>query len=233
MTVRQNLLVATHSVVRHAADRDDLLRHVLAQCALTDKSERLAGSLGLLDLKRLEVARAFSLRPRLLLLDEVAAGLVGVEVQEITQLIASVHEQGRTILLIEHVQALIQALATRVIVLEQGRTIAAGTPRQIADDPTVVAAYLGTSEGAPEGATHDSPPDAPRPARARPAILQLDGVSVDYGKLRALQAIDLQVHVGRPATNGGHRTGADGGTAPDYLRRAFARACTPGYRARL
>ncbi len=125
MTVRQNLLVAAHSIAGHRAQRDDLIRQVLERCDLLDKSERLAGSLGLLDLKRLEVARALCLRPRLLLLDEVAAGLVGHEVQEVTQLIASAHEQGVTILLVEHVQALIQALATRVM----SWTRAARSPR--------------------------------------------------------------------------------------------------------
>jgi branched-chain amino acid transport system ATP-binding protein len=196
MTVRQNLLVAAHSVVRHGMHREDRTRRVLERCGLQDKSERLAGSLGLLDLKRLEVARALSLQPRLLLLDEVAAGLVGVEVEEVTQLIASLHAQGMTILLVEHVQALIQALATRVIVLDQGRTIAEGTPRQIAGDPRVVSVYLGAEEGAPAPAAGGTPRAEPAPAGTRRSVLRLDAVSVDYGSLRAVQAVDLEVHDG-------------------------------------
>ncbi len=196
MTVRQNLLVAAHSIAGHRAQRDDLIRQVLERCDLLDKSERLAGSLGLLDLKRLEVARALSLRPRLLLLDEVAAGLVGVEVQEVTQLIASVQQQGVTILLVEHVQALIQALATRVIVLDQGRTLAEGTPPEIARDPRVVAVYLGTEKSTPAPATGAPFQGAPAPDGARRAVLRLDDVSVDYGKLRAVQAVDFEVYDG-------------------------------------
>jgi branched-chain amino acid transport system ATP-binding protein len=196
MTVRQNLLVAAHSVVQHGEHRDDLICRLLERCDLMDKSEQLAGNLGLLDLKRLELARALSLRPQLLLLDEVAAGLVGTEVQEVTQLIASVHEQGMTILLVEHVQALIQALATRVIVLDQGHKIAEGTPRQIAQNPRVVEVYLGTDEGRPAPATGDQLPSAPASPVTRRLVLRLEGVSVAYGKLRALEAVDLAVYDG-------------------------------------
>ncbi|GAC1448428.1 MAG: ATP-binding cassette domain-containing protein [Ktedonobacterales bacterium] len=200
MTVRQNLLVAAHSVVQHGSRRDDLICQVLQRCDLEDKSERLAGSLGLLDLKRLEVARALSLRPQLLLLDEVAAGLVGVEVEEVTKLIASVHEQGVTILLVEHVQALIRALATRVIVLEQGRQIADGTPQQIAREPRVLAVYLGAEGEKPTPATPDTLQAAAAPAGTRRPVLQLEDVSVDYGKFRALEKVDFAVFDGEVVT---------------------------------
>jgi branched-chain amino acid transport system ATP-binding protein len=196
MSVRQNLLVAAHSIVRHGAHREDLIRQVLERCDLAAKSERLTGSLGLLDLKRLEMARALSLQPHLLLLDEVAAGLVGSEVQEVTQLIASLHEEGMTILLVEHVQALIQALATRVIVLDQGRTIAEGTPQEIIRDPRVMAVYLGTDEGKPAPASGNRLQDAPALAGTSRSLLRLNQVSVDYGRFRALQAVDLTVHEG-------------------------------------
>lgn len=196
MTVRQNLLVTAHSVVRQRAHRDDLIFQVLDRCNLNDKSERLAGSLGLLDLKRLEVARALSLRPQLLLLDEVGAGLLGTEVEEVTQLISSVHELGVTILLVEHVQTLIQALATRVIVLDQGRAIAEGTAQQIAKDPMVVAAYLGTDEEKPAAAMRDPRRVALAPAGPRQPILRLENVNVDYGSFRALQAVDIEVFDG-------------------------------------
>jgi ABC-type branched-subunit amino acid transport system ATPase component len=73
----------------------------------------------------------------LLLLDEVAAGLVAHEIDEITELIEGVHVRGVTIMLVEHVQALVQALAERVVVLDFGKQIAEGTPREIAEDPEV------------------------------------------------------------------------------------------------
>jgi branched-chain amino acid transport system ATP-binding protein len=180
MTVRQNLLVAAHSAAGDGSDVDG----VLELCGLTDHAEREARTLTLLDLKRLEVARALALDPQLLLLDEVAAGLVGHEVEEITALIASVHERGVTIILVEHVQALVQALAQRVIVLDFGRKIATGTPTEIAEDPEVIRIYLGT--GGATSIKRDKPV-------TRPTLLSVSGVSVDYGKLRALRSVDFQV----------------------------------------
>jgi branched-chain amino acid transport system ATP-binding protein len=83
----------------------------------------------------------------LLLLDEVAAGLVGHEIDEITHLIASAQASGVTIVLVEHVQAVIQQLAARVMVLEWGIKIAEGTPKEIAEHPEVIAVYLVTEKG--------------------------------------------------------------------------------------
>jgi branched-chain amino acid transport system ATP-binding protein len=183
MTVRQNLLVAAHSAREGGADVDE----VLELCGLTDHAAREAGTLTLLDLKRLEVARALALDPQLLLLDEVAAGLVGHEIDEITGLIASVHERGVTIILVEHVQALVQALAQRVIVLDFGRQIATGTPAEVADDPEVIRVYLGT--GGAKSLRKDEGAAAP----ARPTLLSVSGLSVDYGKLRALRSVDFEV----------------------------------------
>ena len=93
--------------------------------------------------KRLEVARALATAPRLLLLDEVMAGLNPTEVAEIVSMIRAVRDAGVTILLIEHVMDAVIALAERVYVMAQGRRIATGTPREIAGDPAVIEAYLG------------------------------------------------------------------------------------------
>jgi branched-chain amino acid transport system ATP-binding protein len=190
MTVRQNLLVAADSGgARGTADGHEV-EDVLDLCGLADRVEREAGTLPLLDLKRLEVARALALRPRLLLLDEVAAGLVAHEIDEITELIAGVHRRGVTIVLVEHVQALVQALAQRVIVLDFGRQIATGTPREMAEDPEVIRVYLGTGEATP--ATRAPASGEP----ARPTLLRAQGLSVDYGKFRALRSVDFEVHEG-------------------------------------
>jgi branched-chain amino acid transport system ATP-binding protein len=190
MSVRQNLLVAAQSSGRRTPNGGSGVDDVLELCALPDHAEREAGTLTLIDLKRLEVARALALDPQLLLLDEVAAGLVGHEIEEITGLIASVHERGVTIILVEHVQALVQALAQRVIVLDFGRQIATGTPVEVAENPEVIRVYLGTG-----GATSIKKDDgASKPAR--PTLLSVSGLSVDYGKLRALRALDFEVREG-------------------------------------
>jgi branched-chain amino acid transport system ATP-binding protein len=149
-----------------------------------------AGSLTLLNLKRLEVARALALDPRLLLLDEVAAGLVAHEIDEIAELIHAVHDQGVTIMLVEHVQALVHALAQRVVVLDFGRLIAEGTPAEISEDPDVIRIYLGTGE---TGATR-----RPRQGREQKCdeLLKCTGLRVQYGKLRALHSVDFEVGSG-------------------------------------
>jgi branched-chain amino acid transport system ATP-binding protein len=187
MTVRENLLVAAHSTRTGSPTGSGNVDEVLEVCGLVDRAGRKSGALPLLDLKRLEVARALALQPRLLLLDEVAAGLVAHEIDEITALIDSVHRRGVTILLVEHVQALVQALAERVVVLDFGRQIAEGTPREIAADPEVVRIYLGAGETRRPDRTSQA-------ARARPAqLLVTQDLAVNYGKLRALREIDFEV----------------------------------------
>ena len=187
MTVRENLLVAAQSGGDGTTGDRDHVDEVLELCGITDSASRPAGSLTLLGLKRLEVARALALHPRLLLLDEVAAGLVAHEIDEITELIDGVHRRGVTIMLVEHVQALVQALAERVVVLDFGRQIAEGTPREIAADPEVIRIYLGTGESG------TSRRDRARLTAPRSELLRTKGLSVNYGKLRALREVDFEV----------------------------------------
>jgi branched-chain amino acid transport system ATP-binding protein len=186
MTVRENLLVAAQSGGGASGDRDHV-DEVLEVCGISDSAARPAGTLTLLGLKRLEVARALALQPRLLLLDEVAAGLVAHEIDEITELIDGVHRRGVTIMLVEHVQALVQALAERVVVLDFGRQIAEGTPREIAADPEVIRIYLGTGQQGAVGREHRSRP------QSRTELLRTEGLCVNYGKLRALRGVDFEV----------------------------------------
>jgi len=157
----------------------------------------LAGSLTLLNLKRLELARALALEPRLLLLDEVAAGLVVHEIEEITQLIASIQARGVTIVLVEHVQAVVHALAERVIVLDWGRKIAEGTPSQIAKNPDVIKVYFGTEQEKPALTEEQIPAtkQAVSSVSSSP-LLSTRQLSVDYGKLRALRSVDFEVRAG-------------------------------------
>jgi branched-chain amino acid transport system ATP-binding protein len=187
MTVRQNLRVAAHSSAMHLRGDGSQVDEILDLCGLLDRGERAAGTLPLLDLKRLEVARALALSPRLLLLDEVAAGLVAHEIDEITELISGVHRRGVTIMLVEHVQALVQSLAERVVVLDFGRQIATGTPAEIAADPEVIRVYLGTGGQREAAATRAGRPEA------HADLLRAERVCVDYGRLRALREIDFEI----------------------------------------
>jgi branched-chain amino acid transport system ATP-binding protein len=111
---------------------------------LFDKRRHLAGALTLPDRKRLEVARALATEPKLLLLDEVMAGLRPTETDHMVEILKKLNkETGLTILLIEHVMRAVMSVATRVLVLHHGAAIAEGTPEAVVRDPAVVESYLG------------------------------------------------------------------------------------------
>ena len=194
MTVQQNVLVPASSHQRGRAASSHYAQEILETCRLQGKASQLAATLTLLDLKRLEVARSLALRPRLLLLDEVAAGLVGYEIDEIIQLIASVQASGVTIVLVEHVQAVIQQLAGRVMVLEWGSKIAEGTPEEIAEHPDVIAVYLGTSQDKP--VTRQRSISSTQQAVNAQPLLRLEQVNMNYGKLPALREVNFEVRTG-------------------------------------
>jgi branched-chain amino acid transport system ATP-binding protein len=117
---------------------------VLWQIDLFGKRHQTAAALTLPDRKRLEVARALATDPRLLLLDEVMAGLRPVETDRMVEILTRLNrETGLTILLIEHVMRAVMALAQRVLVLHHGAAIAEGTPEAVVRDPSVIQSYLG------------------------------------------------------------------------------------------
>jgi branched-chain amino acid transport system ATP-binding protein len=121
----------------------ELLRFV----GLTGRANELAGSLAYGEQRRLEIARALGTEPGVILLDEPAAGTNPVEKQELAALIRKINvEDNISVLLIEHDMKLVMSVAHRLVVLNFGEKIAEGTPEQIQRDPTVIAAYLGTSE---------------------------------------------------------------------------------------
>jgi ABC-type branched-subunit amino acid transport system ATPase component len=164
MSVKENVMAATYGGTRASlvesilrlprARREERESNELAEEKLSFFGQRLMGyrwnqpaySLSYANRRRLEIARATATKPRILLLDEPAAGMNPVETHEITELIAQLREEGGyTILVIEHDMHVVEGISDRVVALDHGEKIAEGSFEQVATSPRVVEAYLGTS----------------------------------------------------------------------------------------
>jgi len=143
LTVRENIAVGTHLSHRARADALAAAGRVAEEVGLGGQLDRPAAALTVAGRKRLELARALAIEPRLLLLDEVLAGLNPPEIRDMVPVIRKVRDRGIAIVMIEHVMQAVMSLAEHVFVLAEGRLIAEGTPAAVAADPRVVEAYLG------------------------------------------------------------------------------------------
>ena len=143
LSVEDNVIVGALLHRRDVEAARTQAHELLRRLDLFDKRHRIASTLTLPDRKRLEVARALATGPRLLLLDEVMAGLRPTETDRMVAILQALNRDGLTILLIEHVMRAVMALASRVLVLDHGVTIAEGTPAAVVRDPAVVLSYLG------------------------------------------------------------------------------------------
>jgi len=158
MSVVENVMVGRHlhekrnmlshlftlpSVHRQNRETRAKAAELLALVGLADAAERPAGSLPYGALKRLEIARALATEPKILLLDEPAAGCNPVETEEIDAVIKAIATQGVTVVLVEHDMRLVMRISSRIHVLDRGRTLAEGKAQDVRTNPAVIAAYLG------------------------------------------------------------------------------------------
>jgi branched-chain amino acid transport system ATP-binding protein len=128
----------------------EVAREVAQGVGLGDRLDTLASTLTTAGKKRLELARALSARPRVLLLDEVLAGLNPTESEHMVHTLRRIRESGIAILMIEHIMRAVMSLSDRIFVLNLGRKLAEGTPQEIANNPEVIVAYLGDPQRMPE-----------------------------------------------------------------------------------
>jgi branched-chain amino acid transport system ATP-binding protein len=147
LTVEDNVIVGALQHRHHVADARAHAQDVLRRLDLYDKRGQRASALTLPDRKRLEVARALATDPKLLLLDEVMAGLRPTETDRMVSILQELNrETGITILLIEHVMRAVMALASRILVMHHGAAIAEGAPAEVVRDPAVIHSYLGAED---------------------------------------------------------------------------------------
>ena len=196
MTVTENLLLAA----RHAQGPRESTsaslqrcREILARTGLHHQAEELAGGLPLLRRKRLELARALALRPRVLLLDEIGGGLVESEIAELIGLINEIRSEVEVLVVVEHVMDVITACTDQTVVLDFGKQVTSGPTVDVLRDPQVTAIYLGT---AAEGGGIDRAVRDRRLGSGSEPVLKVQELRVDYDGVQALRGVDLSVGPG-------------------------------------
>jgi branched-chain amino acid transport system ATP-binding protein len=144
MTVLDNVMTGAFLRDKNTAAARDKAREAIEFVGLTAREQTAAKDLTTIDQRRLEMARALATEPRLLLLDEVMAGLNPAEIDQAVALVGKLSQRGLTIVIVEHVMRAIMAVARHIVVLDHGQKIAEGTPKQIVENPEVIRAYLGS-----------------------------------------------------------------------------------------
>ena len=142
-SVLYNVMVGSFVTTDKTAVAEEKALNVLKILSFENKKDERAGNLTIAELKRLEIARSLATEPKLLLFDEVMAGLRPAEVDEMVQIIKNLRDQGITIFVIEHIMRAIMALSDRIVVIHFGKKIAEGSPQEVASDENVIKAYLG------------------------------------------------------------------------------------------
>ena len=143
MTVLENVMASALCRVNNLAKAREMALEMLEFCNLQSDQDKSAASLPIAGRKRLEICRALTTKPELLLLDETAAGLNPAELDEAIELIRRIRDRGVTIIIVEHIMKVIMSISDRIHAINYGQTIAEGPPEEVANNKEVIEAYLG------------------------------------------------------------------------------------------
>ena len=146
LTVRENVAIGAMYGPEHSGSANDAIAGadaVLERVGLIDRAEASPGDLGVADARRLEMGKALAMNPRLLLLDEVMAGLRPGEIEPALDLIRSLRDEGVSVLVVEHVMKAIMAVSDELLVMHEGQELLHGKPKEVMEDERVIEAYLG------------------------------------------------------------------------------------------
>ncbi|MBQ0042593.1 MAG: ABC transporter ATP-binding protein [Lachnospiraceae bacterium] len=145
LTALENVMVGAFNRLESYSEAEKIAREMIIFVGMEDKMHAIVADLTIGDQRKLEMARALATKPKLLLLDEVMAGLTPTEIEETVELVLKIRDSGVTILMIEHIMAALMKLSDRVIVLDHGTLIAEGTPSEITQNERVIESYLGSA----------------------------------------------------------------------------------------
>jgi branched-chain amino acid transport system ATP-binding protein len=154
MTVLANVMTGAFLRDRHVAAARDKAHEAIEFVGLSARENTAAKDLTTIDQRRLEMARALATEPKILLLDEVMAGLNPAEIDQAVALVGKLSARGLTIVIVEHVMRAIMAVAKHIVVLDHGQKIAEGSPKEIVENPEVIRAYLGSYVHTTPGGAH-------------------------------------------------------------------------------
>src|ERR1700736_6262382 len=182
MTVLDNVMTGAFLRDKHSDVAREKAREAIEFVGLTAREQTAARDLTTIDQRRLEMARALATQPRILLLDEVMAGLNPSEIDQAVALVGKLSQRGLTIVIVEHVMRAIMAVARHIVVLDHGQKIAEGAPKEIVENPEVIRAYLGSYVHPPESGEAE--------------MLKLEQVSASYGSVPAISHVSIEIGEG-------------------------------------